>query len=229
MGVIQRILMGLGAMGAIAGVTLGVQVLRADALVKRLPPPSESTSPSDARFLSDRLTEALEIDPHSPDALTRRAEFYTLQKRHDEALGDLAAARQFSSGIRPLYREALIHNAMGRDGQARRTFERIRRLAPLDRTVVQQLLRMYRFDQDWESVGQISRDADARWPGVFDTTIGNGQQFLEPLDAELVLKYYFLAFNLPGSERNHPEPRVFDHAESRAVVETYLKSRGVRR
>jgi tetratricopeptide (TPR) repeat protein len=190
------------------------------------PAPNPTTTYSDARLFIEAVDRSLRITRIDPDIWVRRAGYAYVLDEREEALEALRAGRQFAQGMVAMTLEAGALRDMKRIEEATAAYERLHRLAPADRAVLQNLIKLHQDRGERRTVGRLAAEAEMRRPGTFDTLIGMGQGYIPDDDYELILKYYFLAFNLPGAEVDHPEPRIFKREVMRKIVDDYLRGSG---
>jgi tetratricopeptide (TPR) repeat protein len=214
----RAIAVAAAALSLAAGVEMSRQ-LRGDKIVYELPVAHDRMAPDRAAAFEVRIRDGLRLHARSPDARVRRAGYLTVMERREEAYAELEAARRYGTGVSGYLLEASTHEKTGEIPLARAAFERLHRISPTDRSIVQHLLKTYSDGRDDERLRDLATRAEMRWPVSFDQSIALAHSYIAEIDAELVLKLYLLAENAPNARSNAPEPRIFRADELRHSID----------
>lgn len=218
MTILTRISFAILMAASVAGAAWKIRHLRGDLITYQLKRADSNTTPAEAIYMEGEMRRGLKLHPMAPDAIIRRAGYLALLERYDASLAQLGRAREYGTGIQGFLLEAEAYQRTGHPLDAIAAYERMRRIAPLDRSIVQSLIKLY---SDTRRDGELSKlvaASDTRWPGGFDQLVAQAHLLIDDSDAPLILKYFLLAANATDARRPGPQPRIFDLADVRSRI-----------
>ncbi len=181
---------------------------------------------------TERLAlEAARLDPTSWRAQMDVATALAREGKLDSALGLLVHVRRVRIPIDGLFLEAAIHAETGPRERAIEEFLRLARISPLDRVVVQNLIRLESFGAPRPEFSRIVRDAERLWPGSFDILVARGN-LAAAIDQDAVTSARELLLAMATLEGRaaeglaRPAPEVFGEPAVRRQLDALMEHLG---
>jgi len=221
--ILVRILLGSLSIAAAAGAWRSGQRLRGNLLAAE----AGGAAGGERRgAYVHRMERALELDPLQTNLAVRFASERAGDGDLEGALRTISGGSALNESLPALFLEGAILAEQHRSVEATRIFEKLQRISPTDRGVVQNLLRLRSGNEGGVKAQELADDADLRWPGAFDTLALLGNLQLKKGDEESAIRFFraALAAAQPGEDGVVPpraEPEVFDPVVVARTVRTH--------
>lgn len=219
-----RLLCASGLVLSVIAVERNINFLRGDRIVHQVTSKVYGTTLAEVRYQESVVRRGLQRHPKAWEPILRHAEYLARQgeidpRRYEEALETLEQSFKLYRGIQGLLLQAKIYYEMGRHEEAIAAFERLRRISPIDRSIAQYLIRLYRETEDYGKLKVIAEQIHLSWPTSFDALMSLGlASYSHDSDLLTAFKYFLLADNSPETTEARPAPQAFGAAEAERLV-----------
>ena len=219
-----RLFCATGLVLSVFAVERNINFLQGDRIVYEATSKVYGTTLNEVRYQEVVVRRGLLLHPRAWEPILRHAEYLARQgeidpRRYEDALETLEQSFKLYRGIQGLLLEAKIYYEMGRHEEAIAAFESLRRVSPIDRSIAQYLIRLYRETEDYEKLKAIGEQIHLSWPTSFDALMSLGLgTYYHDSDLLSAFKYFLLAYNSPETIDGRPTPHAFEAADAQRLV-----------